>query len=386
LTSLLSDWSHEIATTTLPVFLASLGAGPGWLGLIEGVADGTSSVAKLTAGHFADRLRRRKPLVLAGYALTALATGALAFAANAAQVLVARVTAWLGRGARTPGRKAILAAAVPPEAYGRAFGFERMTDTLGAIAGPLTAVWLLEKFSRNYASVFLWTLVPGAAAFACFGALVREPRTLEGKPITFWTNLRTLPPAFRRFLFAVGMFGCGDFAHTLLILYAAQTLAPRFGSGRAATMAAGLYLLHNASYAAFAFAGGWLGDRLHRRAAVLGAGYGTAVAVAALLAMDPGSLTVLVAVFLLAGVFVGVEEALEDSLAAELVPAAQHGMAFGVLAAVNAVGDFFSSVLVGLLWSRFSAHAAFAAAGVFFFVGAVLVLRPRGAGWQRGQK
>src|SRR2546425_11466976 len=74
LTSLFSDWSHETATAILPAFLAAIGAGPGWLGAIEGIADGLSSVAKLTAGHFTDRWKRRKPLAVFGYAVTALAT------------------------------------------------------------------------------------------------------------------------------------------------------------------------------------------------------------------------------------------------------------------------------------------------------------------------
>jgi MFS family permease len=122
LTSLASDWSHEMATAVLPAFLISIGAGPGWLGAIEGVADGLSSFTKLAAGHWTDRLRRRKPLVVSAYALTALATGSLAFAANALAVMLARTTAWLGRGVRTPARKALLAAAVPPEAYGHSRG------------------------------------------------------------------------------------------------------------------------------------------------------------------------------------------------------------------------------------------------------------------------
>ena len=149
LTSLLSDWSHEIATAILPALLVSLGAGPGWLGAIEGTADGLSSITKIVAGHFTDRLRSRKLLVVIGYAVTAVATGAIGFAANALHVLLARVTAWLARGVRTPARKALLAAAVPREAYGRAFGFERMMDTAGAIAAPLTALWLLRVTAHN---------------------------------------------------------------------------------------------------------------------------------------------------------------------------------------------------------------------------------------------
>jgi MFS family permease len=149
LTSLFSDWSHEIATAILPAFLASLGAGPGWLGVIEGTADGLSSFSKLAAGHYTDRLKHRKPLVQIGYVVTTLATGALALATSAWHVLMARTSAWLGRGIRTPGRKALLAAGVSPDAYGRAFGFERMMDTLGAIVAPITALWLLHLTSHN---------------------------------------------------------------------------------------------------------------------------------------------------------------------------------------------------------------------------------------------
>jgi MFS family permease len=374
-TSLLSDWSHEIATAILPGFLAALGAGPGWLGVIEGTADGLSSAAKLISGHFTDRLKRRKPLAVAGYVVTAAATGALAFAASAMHVLLARVAAWLGRGVRTPGRKALLAAAVPAEAYGRAFGFERMMDTLGAIGGPLTALWLLERTAHNYKQVFLWTLVPGFLAVLSFAFLVRDRSNAPRPQLTFREGLRALPSRFRWFLLAVGVFGLGDFAHSLLILYATQALTPAHGRAAAASIAIGLYLLHNGTYAASAYLGGWLGDRAKRRSWVLAAGYAIAAAMAALLVTGPHTVAVLAAVFLLAGVFVGVEEALEDSMAAELVSSEQHGMAFGTLATVNAVGDFASSVTIGLLWTSASPTVAFGLAGALFVAGSLLVLR-----------
>src|SRR6202047_4520452 len=117
LTSLFSDWSHETATAVLPAFLAVIGAGPAWLGAIEGVADGLSSFAKLASGHFTDRLKHRKPLAVLGYAVTTLATASFASTTKAYQVLFGRATAWLGRGVRSPVRKALLAANVPPSAY-----------------------------------------------------------------------------------------------------------------------------------------------------------------------------------------------------------------------------------------------------------------------------
>ena len=158
LASLFSDWSHEIATAAMPAFLAALGVGAVWLGIIEGVADGLSSFAKLASGFFTDRLQRRKPIAVAGYAITALCTAAFALATNAWHILLARSGAWLGRGVRTPVKKALLAAAVPREAYARAFGLERAMDTVGAIIGPITALFLLQAWHHNYRLLFAWTI------------------------------------------------------------------------------------------------------------------------------------------------------------------------------------------------------------------------------------
>lgn len=376
LTSLFSDWSHEVATTILPTFLASLGAGPGWLGAIEGAADGLSSVAKLAGGHYTDRLRHRKPLAVAGYAVTTLATAALAFATSATHVLLARVTAWLGRGARTPARKALLAADVPPAAYGRAFGLERLMDTLGAIVGPVTALWLLEHTAHDYRRVFLWTLLPGLLAVLSIWFLVRESLSRPVEGVSFWHGLRALPGPFRRFLLGVGVFGAGDFSHTLLILYAIRQLAPQIGAASATSLAIALYTLHNVFYAGSAYASGWLSDHVNRRF-VLAGGYALAGVTAILLCLDTHALWLLAFVLAIAGFYVGTEEAVEDSLAAELVPREQHGMAFGTLAAVNAIGDFLSSMMVGFLWSAVSPRAAFSASALLFFAGALFILRLR---------
>ena len=376
-TSLFSDWSHEIATAILPAFLATIGAGPAWLGAIEGIADGLSSFAKLSSGHYTDQLKKRKPLAVFGYAFTALATASFAFATHAYHVLFGRAAAWLGRGVRSPVKKALLAADVAPGAYGRAFGLERLMDTVGAIAGPLTALWLLNVTNHNYRAVFLWTLLPGMIAVLSFWLLVRE-RTFEArKKVTFLTGLRNLPRNFREFLLGVGVFGSGDFSHTLLILYASRMLAPTHGAARAASLAVGLYTLHNVFYAGSAYVSGWISDHVPHRKAILAGGYALAGVTAIFLTTTPASLWLLGGLFMLAGIYVGTEEALEDSLAAELIPKEQHGMAFGTLAAVNAVGDFLSSLVVGFLWSAVSARAAFSFSAVLFFLGAILILRLR---------
>lgn len=379
LASLLSDWSHEIATTVLPAYLATLGVAALWVGLIEGVADGLSSMAKMASGYYTDTLRRRKPIAVAGYLVTALGTAAFGLATAAWHVLLARALAWLGRGVRTPVRKALLAAAVTPETYGRAFGFERMMDTLGAIVGPATALLLLGWFTHDYPKLFAATLVPGLLAVAAIALLVRERERQPVPHVSFGERLRALPPQLRRFLVAVGLFGLGDFAHTLLILLATQKLTPELGTARSASVAVGLYVLHNVCYAGFALVAGWLADR-YPKSRVLAAGYALAAVMAGLILTLPLNGVTLTAVFLCGGVYVAIEETLEDSLCAELVDAAQQGMAFGALATVNGVGDFVSSLAVGALWSAWGIPVAFGYVAVLSAAGAVLVWRLRPAG------
>jgi MFS family permease len=188
-------------------------------------------------------------------------------------------------------------------------------------------------------------------------------------------GLRALPGQFRQLLVGVGVFGAGDFSHALLILYASRMLTPAHGAARAASLAVGLYVVHNVFYASSAYASGWLSDHVRHRKFVLAAGYALAGVTALLLSTGAHSMLLLGIIFVLAGIYIGTEEALEDSLAAEFVPREQHGMAFGTLAAVNAVGDFVSSLLVGALWSAFSVQIAFGVSAVLFVAGAILISR-----------
>lgn len=376
LASLLSDWSHEIATAVMPGFLATMGAAAVWLGLIEGISDGLSSFAKMGSGYFTDQMRRRKPIALIGYLVTATGTACIGLATQAWHILLCRSAAWLGRGVRTPVRKALLTAAVTPETYGRAFGFERMMDTCGAIIGPVTATLLLVAFDNDVSRVLLFTLIPGVLAAVVIGVLVEESDRVHVKYISFRARLAALPKSFQQFLVAVGLFGAGDFAHTMLILLATQKLAPDYGKPKAASIAVALYVLHNVCYAGFAFVTGWLADHLNKRA-LLAAGYALAALTGVILVFAPMTLPVLALVFVLAGIFVATEEAVEDALAAELVDKEHHGMGFGMLATVNGVGDFLSSVMVGVLWTAFSPAVAFGYSTVLFAGGAVLIWRLR---------
>jgi MFS family permease len=375
LASLFSDWSHEIATTVLPAFLATMGAAAAaWLGIIEGVADGLSSSAKMASGFYTDKLQRRKPIAVIGYLVTALGTASFGLATSAWHVLLARSAAWLGRGVRTPIRKALLAAAVTKETYGRAFGFERMMDTVGAIVGPVTALLLVTAFAHNYRHVFLVTLIPGLLAAGVIAFLVKEKTRKPVAHISFGERLRLMPKPYRKFLVAVGVFGAGDFAPTLLILLATQKLTPDFGAAKAASIAVGFYVMRNVFYAAFAPVAGWLADRFKKQF-VLASGYGLAAVMTWLIIFVPMNVWLLGVVFLLGGIYVAIEETLEDSFCAELVDEEHHGMAFGVLATVNGLGDFLSSILVGVLWTAFGTTTAFGYSAALFTIGALLVLR-----------
>jgi MFS family permease len=365
-----------MATAVLPTFLATLGAGAAWLGLIEGVSDGLSSLAKMSSGYYTDRLQRRKPIAIIGYVVTALGTASFGLATTAWHVMAARTGAWLGRGVRTPVRKALLAAAVTRETYGRAFGLERMMDTIGAILGPVTALVLLELLHHRYSILFALTLVPSLVAAGVIAFLVKETERRPVSHITLGQRLRLLPPGYTLFATAVGLFGAGAFAPTLLILFAIRTLTPSVGAVRAATVAVALYLLRNVFNATFAFIAGWLGDRFEKRI-LLAAGYSLSAAMCLCIVFLPANIWILGVIFALAGISVAFEETLEDSLCAELVSEGNHGVAFGALAAINGIGDLLSSVIVGGLWTAMGTGVAFGYSATLSLAGTALVLMLR---------
>jgi MFS family permease len=376
LASLFSDWSHEIATTVMPAFLATMGVAAAWLGLIEGVSDGLSSFAKMASGFYTDNLQRRKPIAVIGYLATALGTAAFGLATAPWHILAARASAWFGRGVRTPVRKALLAGSVTREAYGTAFGFERMMDTLGAIVGPASAFVLLQALNHRYSILFALTLIPSLTAAGLIAFLVKEKERKPVSHVSFNQQLRMLPTLYRKFVLAVGLFGVGAFAHTLLILLAVQKLTPTLGATKAASIAVALYILHNVFYASFAFIGGWLGDRFPKNR-LLAMGYFMSAVMSLCIMFLPANIGTLALIFILGGTNVALEETLEDSLCAELTEESQHGMAFGVLATVNGVGDFLSSIIVGVLWTGLGTTVAFGYSAALSLAGAWLMSRIR---------
>ena len=370
--SFLSDLGHEMATAILPGFLVSIGASPAALGTIEGVADAVSSFVKVGAGYASDKTGIQKPIAVFGYTLTGLAKGSFALATSWLHVLAGRVVGWFGRGIRNPIRDAMLAASVEPESYGRAFGFHRAMDTAGAVLGPLVAVLLLKTFS--FRQIFLVTLIPGLLSAVAFATLVKVTANGPNHHLRFWRSLRDLPKRYKGFLAAVGIFGIGDFAHTLLILRAMQMLAPSLGTAKAGHVAILLYVFHNVLYAVTAFPLGALGDRVSKRI-LLAVAYLISAAMGVGLVFPLTSFGYLALLFALGGIFIAMEDALEAAIAAELLPPKLRGTGYGVLATVNGVGDFVSSIVVGALWVHLSPAAGFGYAAVLSVVGSVILLR-----------
>jgi MFS family permease len=371
--SLFSDLSHETATAVLPVFLSSLGAPPAALGIVEGVADAISSFAKMGSGYFSDKSGIRKPIAVAGYVLTAIATASFGLARTWGHVLIGRTLGWFGRGIRNPVRDAILTESTVPEAYGKTFGFERALDTAGAILGPLAALWLVTLLT--YRQVFLLTLFPGFVAALVFAFIVKARLRVPNRALTFRTSLWNLPSKFKLFLVAVGIFGMGDFAHTLLILRASQVLTPDHPMD-AGKLAISLYVVHNVVYALGSYPLGALGDRVGKKLVLVG-GYFIGAAMSVGLLFHTSSYTYLAILFILGGFYIAIQDALEKAIAADFLPQELRGTGYGALATVNGIGDFVSSTLVGLLWTAVSPIAGFGFSAVLMFLGAIILLRLR---------
>ncbi len=374
----LSDFGHEAGTAILPLFLTAIGAPAVALGVIEGVADALSSGAKLFGGWLGDRVERRRPWAAAGYMLTGITTGLYGLFAWWPWILMVRTVGWAGRGLRSPLHDALLTDSVPASARGRAFGFDEAADTAGAVAGPLAALAIVSIAPsgkgdlHGFAIIFWMAAIPGVLAALSIVMLVKERSHPMLDGTTFFDSLWMLPNSFRRYLAGVLIFGCGDFSHTMLIMYAVQSLAPHFGQG-AGVIAIQLYALHNFLYAVGAYPAGALADRFGKRGFLIGA-YGLAALMNLLLIVAAPSIMTLILVFSLAGAAYALQQSLERAIAADIAPVEVRSTGFGVLAAVNGVGDLVSSAIVGTLWTVISPGAAFAYAFIATAVGALVTL------------
>ncbi len=346
LADMAADANYEMVLAVLPLFITGgLGAPAFAVGLVEGIADGSSAAVKVWSGWYSDRVGWRKSLAVAGYGATGFGFALLVAVATWPQVVVARALAWIGRGLRQPIRSAMLAGSVDKPHLGKAFGFHEAMDTAGALIGPAVAFALLAT-QHPFRTVFMVAIVPAVLAVSFYALLTRDPRQRVSRETL--PDLK-LPLQFRRFLVPVAVFGLGNFATAFFTLRVVQMLQPELSAASASAAAVGFYLAHNAVGTAVSFPAGWAADRIGK-VPVLALAYAAFGAASAVGGLGHGWLAVgLLA--LLVGAESPVVVSVEGSLTGTLVEEPRLGSAYGVLSAVNGAGDLASSVLAGTLWT-----------------------------------
>jgi MFS family permease len=369
--SFLTDVSSDMIYPLLPGFLTkTLGAGPAAVGLIEGVAESTASLTKIASGVWSDRVRRRKPLVVLGYAVATIARPLVAFARAWTQVLTIRFVDRVGKGIRTSPRDALLADLVPPERRGRAFGLQRAMDNAGAFVGPLLAALLLKLAIVDVRGVFLLAAIPGIAAVIVL--LVAVPDTPKRTEVLHVAKgpKAPLPRAFWTVVAVFAFFTLANSTDAFLLLRAQQ-------AGLATWQLPIFWSFFQGVKAATGVPGGAVADRVGRVPAItLGwIVYAASYAGFAFVA-SPLAVWGLVALYAL---FYGLTEGSERAFVADLVPERLRGRAYGIFHAAIGITALPASVLFGLLWKQFSPRVAFLTGAAVALVAAAALWAATGA-------
>ena len=388
--SFLTDASSEIIAPLLPLFLVgTLGASVSMVGVIEGSAETVASLIKLLSGWWSDRLVRRKPLIVAGYAIASLVRPLVAIATSASQVLAIRLTDRVGKGIRGAPRDALLAASCPPDQRGRVFGVHRAADHAGAVVGPLVALFCLQWLMLPVRQVFWVAAVPGVLAVLVAVLFVREAALERAEAPADLADLAApaaaeharsdarsapLPAGFWRALAPILLFTLGNSTDAFLLLRASSLGVPT-------PFIPVLWMVLHVVKSAASVPGGALSDRLGRRPLIV-AGWLVYAAVYGGFAVATTAWHVWL-LFALYGVMFGLTEGAEKALVADLVPAARRGVAFGWYHATIGIAALPASVLFGVVWDRYGAPSAFAMGAALALSAALLLMvmlpRDRGA-------
>lgn len=365
LISLLNDATGELIYPLLPLYIASvLMAGPKALGLIEGMAEATSSLLKLISGVMVDRIHGAKWWVAAGYAAAAVSRPLLALARSWPMVLLLRLGDRFGKGLRSSPRDALLAQVVPPEQRGLAYGFHRSMDNAGSVIGPVIAAVLLARH-MPIREIFLWASIPGVFAVGLALWLKEPGRELLVKPKPFSWNLRSLPLAFRRYLVALGLFTLGNASNTFLLLRASRMGLADYEVPLLWALVAFTAMLFSTPFSA-------LSDRIGRFRLIIG-GWVVYAVFYLLLGYTGGQRWLLWPLFAFYGLFMAATEGAERALVADLAPAELVGTAFGWFNLVAGIMLLPASILFGWIWQLVSPQAAFTLAAICAGLAAVLL-------------
>lgn len=363
LVSLFMDLSSEMIHSLLPVFLVTvLGASALSVGLIEGVAEATASIAKVFSGVFSDWIGRRKPLVLFGYGLAALTKPLFPLATGIGAVLTARFLDRIGKGIRGAPRDALIADITPQEIRGAAYGMRQAMDTVGAFAGPLLAIALMVVTHDNFRMVFWVAAVP---AFVCvlliiFGVEEPEaaPRAAHTRLPISRTNLLRLPSRFWWIVVFAAVLTLARFSEAFLLLRA-QNL------GLSVTWVPMILIVMNVVYAASAYPFGRLSDTGSRRTLLV---WGIVFLIIADLVLAlAGNVWVVGLGAAVWGLHMGATQGLLSALVADAAPADLRGTAFGIFNLASGGALLAASIIAGSLWSIFGPAMTFYAGAVFSF-------------------
>jgi len=364
LASLLNDTASEMIYPLLPVYLsAQLGAGAFVIGMIEAIADALASLLKWMSGRWSDRIGRRKPFVVSGYAIAAASRLLIASAGSWIQVFVARLSDRTGKGLRSAPRDALIAEATEPEFRGRAFGFHRAMDHAGAIVGPLLGAIMVGILLLPLKSIFYFAVVPGLLASALLLVFLRD----ETRPrVSAEATVRArLPVDMRGTLAAIGVFSLANSSDAFLLLHAHLVGIETFWLPI-------LWAAHHVVKAALSTAGGALSDRIDRRY-VLAAGWAL-YSIIYYVFPFASSVTAFSIVFVAYALPFALIEGCERALISDFVPSGSRGHAFGVFHLIQGLGVLAGSALFGLYYENISKMGAFHLAGGIAAVAAFMIL------------
>jgi MFS family permease len=357
ITSLLNDTASEMAYWVLPAFLATLGAGPAQLGIVEGIAESVASFAQLFSGYLADHIPRRKPVVVGGYFVANAVKPLLALVTVWPQILAIRFTDRLSKGIRGAPRDVMVAESVPRNQLGSAYGLIQSLDSAGAILGPLSALALLHRFHLR--TVFLAAAVPGALCTLVAWLGIRESpnRSAESaaakKPSPSDILKRgplNLPASFYYVLLAVTIFSIGNSSDMFLVLRAQNV-------GIKVALAPLLGLVFNITYTLGSWPAGWFSDRVSRRL-IASLGYVIFAAVYFVFGRAPSMLAIWIAMASY-GFYYALTAPVLKALVVESVAQDVRGRALGVFFFVTSVATLAASLITGQLWKHYGAETPF---------------------------
>jgi len=366
--SFLNDMSSEMISPIVPSYLTDvLGEGKLISGSIMGAIESMSSLFKVAFGYVSDRFRKRKAFVLAGYTISTLAKGTLAFTRSWWDFLTLRALDRVGKGVRTAPRDALIAESSEKGKSGKSFGFHRMMDTLGAVAGPLVAIGLMKLLIRlpretAYRYVFLLSAVPGVIALLVIVLFVKDQGQEVKKRIAGISALRDRNLQLFLAVVAIGALGRYSYAFTL---WKAEELGYTVIQGMA------FYALFNLIYALSAYPIGAYSDRFGKKRMIT-VGFGVAALASLTFAYAHSLITLLVA-FILYGIYIAIEDTVPRAYMADLAREYEKGTVIGAYHTVFGVFVFPASVIAGWLWKSYSLTYSFVFSAVMDVIALVLM-------------